>query len=753
MFYSDPTRIQDLLEGLNEPQCQAVTSQSQYLLVLAGAGTGKTRVLTHRMAWLIQDQGYSPFQLMAVTFTNKAAKEMKNRVSDLIGIDARNLWVGTFHGLSNRILRIHAQEAGLKPQFQIMDMGDQLSFIKRLMKDFNIDTETYKPKDLQYFINDQKEQGLRAEQSEDTYSNPHFEKMKSLYVLYQERCESEGVVDFGELLLRSYELITRNENIRQKYQQHFAHILVDEFQDTNDLQYRWLQLIAGTEGALFAVGDDDQSIYAFRGARVENLFDFERRFAKGSVVRLEQNYRSNQGILEAANAIISHNKARLGKELWSDKTSEHQIYVVGHERDFDEARYVVNKIDTYRQSGVHLNEMAILYRSNAQSRLFEQNLVQQGIAYRVYGGMRFFDRQEVKNALAYLRLLGDPHNAYAFLRVVNFPPRGIGARTIEQLTQNLEQTGQSYYDLVDTLKLSATKKLQAFKEMVQKWTEQAHMMKLSELLAWVINDSGMRLYYQNQKESVDRLDNLDELVYATEQFCREYDLEGYHAFDMITFQGIQMRLLDAFLSHVGLEPGERHVGDTTEDAVQLMSVHASKGLEFQIVFIVGLEEGLFPHANNDMPEEERRLMYVAITRAKDELYLNHAGYRRLHNMEHYSAPSEFLLQLPEHLIQQRGFPVHVKSPKSFGVRRFGQLSKTQNFASGNQIKTNSKTVYTSQNEHNGYHVGQQVSHAAFGKGTIVSFVGSGESTQVKVAFKGQGVKTLKLSMAKLMKLS
>jgi DNA helicase-2/ATP-dependent DNA helicase PcrA len=700
-----------LLENLNPEQRAAVTLPHESALILAGAGSGKTRVLTTRMVWLIQTGQVSPLGMLAVTFTNKAAKEMLTRISAMLPINTRGMWVGTFHGLANRLLRTHHREAGLPQSFQILDSSDQLSAIKRLMKSMNVDTEKFEPKKVQRFINSHKEAGRRARDAEafDEYSM----RMAELYEAYDAQCQREGVADFPELLLRSYELLYRNEPLRQHYQDRFKHILIDEFQDTNTLQYRWLKLFAGPHTALFAVGDDDQSIYAFRGANTANMAEFEREFAHGNVIKLEQNYRSHGHILTAANTLISQNAHRLGKNLWTAEGEGEPIRVFDAYSDQEEASFVVDEVRALNREGVNLSDMALLYRSNAQSRVLEHALFSASVPYRVYGGLRFFERQEIKHALAYLRLLTNPEDDGAFLRVVNFPTRGIGARTLEQLADNAARSGASLWQAACT----GGGKVAAFAKLIEDIKQVTRDLPLPEAIDHVIEASGLADYYRADKEGADRLENLNELVNAAALFSEESE-EG---------------TLDAFLAHAALEAGEHQAG-AGHDALQLMTVHAAKGLEFHTVFITGLEEGLFPHeqsANEENGlEEERRLMYVAITRARRRLYLSHAQSRMLHGQTRYSMPSRFLDELPEQVLlnlNRRSEP----PPRSSGYSTPAPRSQPQN---GNDT---------------GYKVGQSVAHAKFGTGIIIDFEGRGSDARVQVKFREAGTKWLALAYAKL----
>jgi DNA helicase-2/ATP-dependent DNA helicase PcrA len=756
-----------MIGSLNEQQQAAVTLPEGHALVLAGAGSGKTRVLTTRMAWLIQTSQVSPFGLLAVTFTNKSAREMLTRLSSLLPINTRGMWVGTFHGLCNRLLRAHHRDAGLPQTFQILDSADQLSAIKRLIKAAGIDDDKYPPRDVQRFINGSKEQGLRAGQI-DAW-DAHRRGLISIYEQYQAQCEREGVVDFAELLLRAYELLLRNAPIREHYQRRFQHILIDEFQDTNDLQYRWLKLLAGGGASLFAVGDDDQSIYAFRGANVGNMAAFERDYAKGNVIRLEQNYRSHGHILDSANALIAHNTARLGKNLWTEEGKGELVRVCEQGTDLLEAQWVVDEIKSLVNDGHPRSDIAVLYRSNAQSRVIEHALFSSGLPYKVYGGLRFFERQEVKHALAYLRLITNPNDDTSWLRVVNFPARGIGARTLEQLGDVARAAGSSLYGAVDSVSGKSGTKLQAFAELLAQLTEQAHYLTLPELIEHVVHHSGLRDFYMGEKEGDDRLENLQELVNAAAVFVGEEGMMGESALSQTAREMLDpldmagspsMSPLDAFLSHASLEAGDNQAL-AGEDAIQLMTVHAAKGLEFDSVFMTGLEEGLFPHENSLTEqgglEEERRLMYVAMTRARKRLYLTLAQSRMLHGQTRYAMRSRFLEEIPDaHLkwLTPKVSTMGVSMGSGMGVswsgggyRRGDAYNRPSTGAMSPReprLATSGVTVGEKQ-----FRIGQGVHHAKFGDGTIIGLSGMGNDAQAQIQFRAVGTKTLALSVAKL----
>jgi len=617
-----------LLDNLNPEQLEAVTLPHVSALILAGAGSGKTRVLTTRIAWLLATGQATPLSVLAVTFTNKAAKEMLTRLSALTPISTRGMWVGTFHGLCNRMLRTHYRDAELPQLFQIMDTQDQLALIKRLYKAHNIDDERFPARQLQSLVNAAKEDGLRPNQVEahDEFTRRQVEH----YALYQQACEREGVVDFPELLLRNYELLTKHEGLREHYRRRFSHILVDEFQDTNVLQYKWLRLLAGPDTAMFAVGDDDQSIYAFRGANVANMQHLERDFGAPDkpvrLIKLEQNYRSHGYILDAANALIKHNQGRLGKNLWTADARGEPVRAFVAPSDIDEAAFIVDIVKSLVDDGVSPAEIAVLYRSNAQSRVVEHALFNAGMPYRVYGGMRFFERAEVKHALAYLRLVAAASDDGAFLRVANFPPRGIGGRTLEALQERARTTGVSLWQAACSAPVGgkAGASVVAFVRMIEDARAATHGLPLPETIEHVIHASGLLTHYAAEKDGQERIENLEELVSAANSFVREAERTvGDEVLDPLT----------AFLAHAALEAGETQAAEG-RPALQLMTVHSAKGLEFHTVFVTGLEEGLFPHENSlseyDGLEEERRLAYVAVTRARRRLYLTHAQSRMLH---------------------------------------------------------------------------------------------------------------------------
>jgi len=744
-----------LLSGLNPEQRAAVELPAQSALILAGAGSGKTRVLTTRIAWLISTGAASPHGILAVTFTNKAAKEMVTRLSAMLPINTRGMWIGTFHGLCNRMLRAHYREANLPQTFQILDSGDQLSAIKRLMKAMNVDDEKYPPREVQNFISSSKEQGLRAHEVE-AY-DPYTRRKAEVFAEYDAQCQREGVVDFSELLLRCYELLSRNAALREHYQERFRHILVDEFQDTNPLQYRWLKLLAGSpspqsspmgrggerEGqsstsALFAVGDDDQSIYAFRGANVGNMQELLRDFHIENVIRLEQNYRSHANILDAANALISNNRNRLGKNLWTAEGGGEQLRVFEAPElrdprgdritgDVQEASFIVDEIQQLKREGINLTEIALLYRSNAQSRVLEHALVSAGLSYRVYGGLRFYERQEIKHALAYLRLMENSDDDNALLRIVNFPTRGIGALSVGKLQEVAKINGTTLWDAA----ARAGGKITAFVGLIESLRSATKDLPLPEIVEHVLEHSGLIACYQNetgkkQKEAADRLDNLNQLISAATQFVQENEDES----------------LTAFLSNATLESGEHQAGDS-EDALHLMTVHAAKGLEFHTVFITGLEDGLFPHQNsidNDDLDEERRLMYVAITRARRRLYLTYAQSRMLHGQTHYSKVSRFLSELPDGLL-------HWLTPRFAARKSFDSFIPSQTLSRADAHP--SPASGRGAGGEGMWRIGQRVFHQKFGDGVITGVEGGGADARVQVNFKHAGSKWLALEYAKL----
>lgn len=731
--------MSSLLADLNPQQLEAITLPYQSVLVLAGAGSGKTRVLTTRIAYLIQSGQISPQGILAVTFTNKAAKEMLARISAMLPINPRGMWIGTFHGLCHRMLRTHFQDAGLPQTFQILDSADQLALIKRILRDLQADDKKFPPRQVQWFINNAKESGLRAAYVtvEDAFSR----RMLEFYQVYEQQCQREGAVDFAELLLRSYELLTRHELLCQHYRARFRHILIDEFQDTNQLQYKWLKLLAGAEtdhaAAVFAVGDDDQSIYAFRGAYSGNMKDFERDFGISTVIKLEQNYRSHGYILDAANALIEHNNDRLGKNLWTNEGKGEPLRVYNAPNDYDEAAFIVEEVKALQADGVALSEIALLYRSNAQSRVLEHSLFNAGVPYRVYGGMRFFDRQEIKHALAYLRLIANPDDDSALLRVINFPARGIGARSLEQLLDDAKVQGISLWQAALRKGGGEASILQKPAEALKGTTSFVHKMllmrrdcaalPLPQIIEHMLTHSELSAYYAKERESVERLENLHELINAAASFVHEAENDS----------------LAEFLAHASLEAGEHQAGNG-QNALQLMTIHAAKGLEFHSVFLSGLEEGLFPHENslNEINglSEERRLMYVAMTRARRRLYLSFAQSRLLHGQTRYNIASRFLDEIPQAFLKWLKPPLQQNF--STALNTAGNSPRTPFFSGSPRQSPNNVAGLP-------WKIGQSVLHDKFGSGVIIDYEGSGSDTRVQVKFTQVGTKWLLMSLAKL----
>lgn len=725
-----------IIDGLNAAQHEAVCAPQGNMLVLAGAGSGKTRVLVHRIAWLMQAEGLSPYAVLAVTFTNKAAREMRTRLEALLGISLRHVWVGTFHSIAHRLLRTHWQDARLPQHFQIIDSDDQLRLIKRLLKDNKIDDERFPPRQVQSFISGCKEEGLRPHQVRIN-GDAYVEQMVALYDVYQLTCERGGLVDFGELLLRSLELLRDNPALLAHYQERFAHVLVDEFQDTNTLQYAWLKLLTGQRTPMTVVGDDDQSIYGWRGARVENIRRFEQEFSDTKTVRLEQNYRSTSAILDAANALIKQNSDRMGKELWTAGSRGEPISVYAGFNDMEEARFIVDTIKEKVDEGFKRQEVAILYRSNAQSRVIEETLIRQGMPYRIYGGQRFYERLEIKNALAYLRLLLNRDDDASLERVINVPARGIGTRTVEGLRDRARRTEVSLWQAIhDTLtdgslKGRAANAVGAFANLIEGLDNDTSGMALHEIIAHVNQRSGLIDHHLSEKgeKGQARVENLEELINAARAFTQGETLDNIEA-------GEGMAALEAFLAEAALNAGE-HEADEFEDSVQLMTLHSAKGLEFPIVFVAGVEEGLFPHRMSlEEPgrlEEERRLCYVGVTRAMQKLYLTHAEIRRMHGKETFQRPSRFLRELPESLLEE--------------VRLRGQVSRP---VSARPTPSRfAQTTVEASGDLPALSLGQRVRHPVFGEGVILNAEGEGERARVQVSFEGHGDKWLVLGFAKL----
>ena len=806
-----------LLHNLNPEQRAAVELPAEHALILAGAGSGKTRVLTTRIAWLLQNGLVTPGGVLAVTFTNKAAKEMTTRLSAMLPVNVRGMWIGTFHGLCNRFLRLHYKAANLPQAFQILDTQDQLSAIKRLYKQFGIDDERFPPKQTQWFIGGCKEDGLRPAQVE--VHDSETRKKAEIYQLYEDQCQKEGVVDFGELMLRSYELLRDNPAVREHYQRRFRYILIDEFQDTNKLQYAWIKMLAGVAdtgpghgtgtGSVMAVGDDDQSIYAFRGARVGNMADFVKEFAVQHQIKLEQNYRSGSNILDSANALISHNQRRLGKNLRTDQGAGEPVRVLESPSDFAEAQWMVDEIKQLSHEDMPRQEMAVLYRSNAQSRVIETALFNAGVPYKVYGGLRFFERAEVKHALAYLRLLENPSDDTSFLRVVNFPPRGIGARSVEELQDAAKPGGVSLHAAVGLLKGKTAAKVGSFVAKLDVLREQTQNLTLREIIELVLQHSGLVEHYQADREGADRVENLEELVNAGESFVTQ---EGFGkdaialpldelagdaivrtepgsgglnplagALALVSDQdapeatGEALSPLAAFLSHATLESGDTQA-QAGQEAVQLMTVHSSKGLEFDCVFIGGLEEGLFPHENSlsshDGLEEERRLMYVAITRARKRLYLSHSQTRMLHGQTRYNLRSRFFDELPEEALKwltSSRVNLQYYDNNKYKIVNYATNSKTNNqqftlekndeffksdlnnsyLENSNNQSQASVPLQQSMVASAGWKSGDKVFHNKFGEGRVLQVEGSGNDARAHINFPRHGAKWLALGIAKL----
>ncbi|EJL6325094.1 DNA helicase II [Vibrio cholerae] len=716
-----------LLDGLNDKQREAVAAPLENLLILAGAGSGKTRVLVHRIAWLMSVEEASPFSVMAVTFTNKAAAEMRGRIEELMHGTASGMWCGTFHGICHRILRAHYLDAKLLQDFQIIDSDDQQRLLKRLIKAHNLDDKQWPARQVAWWINNQKDEGLRP--AHINAFDPVTQTYLKLYTAYQEACDRAGLVDFAEILLRALELLRGNQHIREHYQARFKHILVDEFQDTNAIQYAWLRMMAGAQSNVMIVGDDDQSIYGWRGARVENIEKFTREFPSVNTIRLEQNYRSTKTILEASNTLIANNSERMGKQLWTEGLVGEPISVYSAYNELDETRFVVSKIKGWQEQGGTLTDCAILYRNNAQSRVLEEALLQASLAYRIYGGMRFFERQEIKDALSYLRLINNRNDDTAFERVINTPPRGLGDKTLETIRFAARDRGCTLWDasvgLLNDQVLTgrAASALSRFVELINALEEEGIDMPLHVLTDHAVKTSGLLEMYQQEKgeKSKARIENLEELVTATRQFEKPEEAQ-------------EMTMLTAFLTHAALEAGEGQA-DEHDDAVQLMTLHSAKGLEFPLVFMVGVEEGMFPSQMSAEEagrlEEERRLCYVGMTRAMQKLYITYAEMRRLYGQDKYHKPSRFIRELPEGCLDEVRMKAQVSRPTSTG--RFSQTVVKESF-----------------NE-TGFNLGSRVRHPKFGEGTIINFEGSGPQSRVQVAFNGEGIKWLVTAYARLEK--
>ena len=717
--------VTSILNQLNPAQEEAVTSDKQHLLVLAGAGSGKTRVLVHRIAWKIQVDNISPYGLLAVTFTNKAAREMRERIDELLGMSLRGMWVGTFHGLAHRLLKAHWRDVNLPENFQILDSDDQLRLVKRVMRSMDLDEQRWPPKQAQWWINGQKDEGLRAVHIQET-GDPHLLTMLRIYREYEEVCNRLGVIDFAELLLRALELWKNNPAVLDHYQQRFQHILVDEFQDTNAVQYAWLRLLAGKVSGVTAVGDDDQSIYGWRGAKVENILSYERHFADTHTVKLEQNYRSTSNILGAANAVIAKNAERLGKNLWTDSGEGEPIALYAAFNEHDEARYIADRLHSWVQQGNRREDSAILYRSNAQSRVLEAALLQADIPYRIYGGQRFYERLEVKNALSYLRLMMNCHDDTAFERVVNVPTRGIGDRTVEMIREVARDGQISLWSAAEKIVTEkrmaarATNAVAGFMQLINEMSGQLDELPLHEQADHAIDRSGLIEMHRREKgeRGQARVENLEELVGA----CRNFEPED-----------ADQPILPQFLDQVALDSGDRQA-DEDQDAVQLMTLHSAKGLEFPLVFLAGMEENLFPHKMSlEEPgrlEEERRLAYVGITRAMQKLYLTFAESRSIYGSESFNSVSRFVRDIPKEVIEE--------------VRLQSTVSRPTSYARG--------ALSSDQGDDTGFTLGQGVNHQIYGEGVILNFEGNGPRARVHVSFADVGTKILILASANLVAL-
>jgi ATP-dependent DNA helicase UvrD/PcrA len=716
--------VTSIINSLNDAQRQAVTSPPQSMLVLAGAGSGKTRVLVHRIAWLIQVEDISPHSILAVTFTNKAATEMRGRIEELLNYSARSMWIGTFHGLAHRLLRRHAKQAGLPETFQVIDSDDQYRVIKRLLKSLNLDESRWPPRQVQWYINAQKDEGVRAKHMLDS-DDIYLQQMLVVYRAYEEICQRSGLVDFAELLLRAHELLRDNEEVLDFYRQRFRQVHVDEFQDTNTIQYAWLRLLTEGQDNLFVVGDDDQSIYGWRGAKIENIFSFQKNYPNHQFIRLEQNYRSTGNILNAANALISNNEGRMGKNLWTDSEEGELISIYSAFNEQDEAYFVVEQISKWVKGGKARSDVAILYRSNVQSRQFEEKLMATGVPYRVYGGLRFFERAEIRNALAYLRLIANVDDDAAFERVINVPTRGIGAKTLDDIRRKARDESKSLWEatlqLVNEKILTgrANNALTGFLQLIESLHIAAEGLPLYEQVKLVMLKSGLIEFHKNEKgeKGEARVENLEELVNAAQQF--DYNDENDEG----------LNELNLFLTHAALEAGEMQ-GDAHGDCIQLMTLHSAKGLEFPVVFLVGLEEGLFPSQQSvddaGRLEEERRLCYVGMTRAKQQLYLTYAETRRLYGRENYARPSRFLQEIPGELLQEVRMRAHISKPVTVGRPKNISLQRQSRFK-----------------------LGERVNHAKFGEGVVLQIEGEGAQERVQINFEEAGMKWLMLAYANL----
>jgi DNA helicase-2/ATP-dependent DNA helicase PcrA len=731
--------VTHIIDSLNDQQRQAVTADVKNLLVLAGAGSGKTRVLVHRIAWLIETEGLSPYSIMAVTFTNKAAREMRGRIEHLLGINTHGMWVGTFHGLAHRLLRAHWRDAGLRDNFQIMDSDDQLRLIKRLCKEMNLDDSRWPARQFQWFINAQKDEGLRSTHIERT-GDPYQTMMIRVYEAYEDACERGGMIDFGELLLRALELLRdRAPQLLKHYRERFRYVLVDEFQDTNAIQYAWLRLLCEGDNKLMAVGDDDQSIYGWRGARIENIQHLEQHFPGTETIRLEQNYRSTGTILGAANAVIQNNFGRLGKALWTELGDGEPISLYSAFNEQDEARFIVDQIQKWVEEGNRRDKAAILYRSNAQSRVLEEMLIRAGMPYRIYGGQRFYDRLEIKNALAYLRLLANRDDDTAMERVINVPTRGIGPRTIEVIREHARGENISMWraanEIIElkTLPARASNALQVFIDLINQLDADTRGTELHEQTEHVLQHSGLIEHHKKEKgeKGQSRIENLEELVNAARQFAGQWQEDREEGFNSP---------LAAFLDQAALDAGEAQA-DVHTDSVQLMTLHSAKGLEFPLVFMAGMEEGLFPHSMSaEEPgrlEEERRLCYVGITRAMQKLFMTYAESRRLHGKETFNRVSRFINEIPTEYLEEVRLNATIRRPYGSGYE-----SESRLFGGGSSLSS-AEIPCTD------LRLGQAVMHAKFGVGMVTNFEGSGPKARVQVNFEAAGSKWLVVGFANL----
>ncbi len=714
--------VSHIFDDLNDAQREAVGAGPGPMMILAGAGSGKTRVLTNRLAWLVRGYQVSPLSILAVTFTNKAAREMRLRAEKMLGVPLGAMMIGTFHGLCHRILRGHAEEAGLPKAFEIIDSDDQFRLIKRMLKELDLDEAYWPPKQIQWSINAHKEEGRRPRdigQSADIQQ----QTLISIYERYEQTCQRSGLVDFAELLLRTLELLKNNERIRNEFQNRYQYVLVDEFQDTNAIQYQWVKILSEPTNNLFAVGDDDQSIYGWRGARVENILNFEQDYPSAKLIRLEQNYRSTSTILSAANAVIGHNSGRMGKELWTAGEDGDPITLYGASNDLEEARYIVEQIESWLEAGHSRDSVAVLYRSNAQSRVLEERLLNMGVPYRVYGGLRFFERAEIKDALGYMRLISNAHSDAAFERIINQPTRGIGNKTLDIIRGQARDHAQSMWSATlaileqNALTPRATTAVQGFLDLIISLGKETAGLELHEQTSAILFRSGLLDYYKSAKgeKAESRVENLEELINATRNFEMGEDEE-------------ELDPLSSFIAHAALEAGEGQA-DEWEECVQLMSLHSAKGLEFPLVFISGMEEGLFPHQRSiDEPgrlEEERRLAYVGMTRAMQRLVMSYAEIRRLHGREHYTQPSRFIREVPpQYINEERSYRLYSSSPVS-------------------------KSFSPASSAHSEFSLGGRVSHASFGEGTVLTVEGQGDQARVQVNFDEAGSKWLVAAFANL----